>query len=162
MQAPSLHSFLETPILFLTARVRFGLPVLGDDGVPAILRDVWLRSAVRDRWFVGLYRVEPDRVSLLACPGRAARSVTAWTTLWKAGAAVRIKERIGGRGQLWEFGLPPEPVGSVADYGAHRAVLQAGSVAADYGGVSLGAGHTGMLWELLPARLPEPAPVAAR
>jgi hypothetical protein len=162
MQVPSLHSFLGTPITFVTARVRFGLPVLGDDRVPDLLRDAWLRSAVRDRWFVGLYRVEPDRVSLLACSGCAARSVTAWTTVWKAAVAERIRERIGGLGPLWEFGLPPESVVSAADYRARFVALQAGSATTVHRGPLLGAAHTGTLWELLPAPLPEPAAVAAR
>ena len=160
MQTCPFHSFLETPILFLTAQVRFGLPVLGDHAVHAILRDVWLKSARRDRWFVGPYCVQPDRVSLLACPGRAARSVTAWTTVWKAAAAVRIESVTGGCGQLWEFGVPPEPVVSAADYRARCAALLAEPTAAAYhAGVFVSHRQEGVLWQLLPVGLPEPVAV---
>ncbi|MEJ1974525.1 MAG: hypothetical protein WDM96_19405 [Lacunisphaera sp.] len=70
MQASPFHSFQETPIVFLTVQVRFGLPILGDHAAHEILRGAWLRSAAGYRWFVGPYRVLPNRVNLLACRAR--------------------------------------------------------------------------------------------
>ena len=162
MPACPLSSFLETPIFFLTVQVRFGLPVLGDEKAPAILRDAWLRSAVRDHWFVGQYRVLPDRVSLLACPGRAAQPVNAWVAVWKAVAAVRIKQVTGGHGPLWEFGAPPEPVVSVVDYEARCAALRAEPVGLDQAGAFVTGGTGGMLWQLRSAGLPASVPAMAR
>jgi hypothetical protein len=155
------RSFVETPILFLTVQVRFGLPVLGDERVHAILRAAWLRSAVRDRWFVGHYRVRPDRVSLLVCPDLTARPVTAWTAAWKAISAVRIKQALGGQGRFWELGPPPEPVASAADYEARCAALLPEPTGLDCHRGCPSAGHSGMLWQLLPAGVPDSVPVTA-
>ena len=162
MPASFFHSFLETPIFFLTVKVRFGLPVLGDEAAHAILRTAWLRSAVRDRWFVGHSRVLPDGVSLLACPGHETRSVTAWAAGWQAAAAVRIKQVTGGHGQLWESGAPPAPVVSAAEYAARYAALLVDPVGSDHRGVFVAAGHGGRLWQLLPVDVPDSAAVVAR
>ena len=150
MSASPFLSFLGTPILFFTVQVRCGLPILGDREALVILRETWLQAAARDQWLVGLYRVRPDQVSLLACSGRTASPATDWTELWKATAAVRIKTVIGGRGPLWESGAIREHVESESDYKTRCATL-----VADPGGpVATGAGHTagyrGMQWQLRP------------
>jgi len=151
-------SCLGTPILFLTVHVRSGLPVLVEGETTAILRDTWLRSAARDRWLVGPYRVLPDQVRLLACSGEASRSLSEWTGEWKASAAVRIKAVIGGRGPLWEIGVTPELVVSAADYETRCAALLAEHAGSDHDCAFFPARQGGMLWQLLPAAVPDPAP----
>jgi len=150
MSASPFHSFLGTPILFLTVQVRCGLPILGDRKALEILRETWLRSAKRDQWLVGLYQIMPDQVNLLACSGPTARPVADWIVVWKATAAVRIKAVMGGRGSLWESGAKQELVRSAAEYAARCSSLQAGPGHPLEAGVGPASGHWGMQWQILP------------
>jgi hypothetical protein len=157
MQASPFQSFQETPIVFVTVQVRFGLPILGDEAAPEILRRAWLQSAAGYRWFVGPYRVLPDRVNLLACPGPAAAPLRAWCAAWKAAAAALINKETGGEGQLWEADARSEPVASAEDYQARCAAMQADPAAPLRDGVFTTEWHGGTIWQLQPGEPPLPA-----
>jgi hypothetical protein len=135
---------------------------LGERQALPILRETWLRSAQRGQWLVGLYCIRPDRVSLLACSSRAAWPVAAWTGVWKATAAVRIKAVIGGCGPLWESGGTLEEVVSAADYEVRCAALLAESAGPEEAGAFCPTGQCGMQWQILPAGLPARRAVIAK
>ena len=146
MITPCFRSFQETPIVLLTECVNPGLPGLAHDSVQATLRDVWLSATVRDRWFVGPYWILPDRVSLLACPGRRASAAALWAVRWKTEATHRINLTTGG-GPLWGDGTPPVPVESEADYEAKIGAMRA--EAARLLDPFCASRFTGILWQIL-------------
>jgi|SRR5688572_5509705 len=161
MPISPFRSFHDTPILHFTLRVVNGLPLLGDEAVPEILRKAWLHSAVREGWFVGSYCIQPDCVSLFASPASAAVPRRAWVATWQEITARRINEATHGVGRVWAGCPPPFSVASVDDYLRLHALMAAGSTETSAADASAASGCAGMIWQLLPSGEPPRAEVAS-
>lgn len=147
------RSFQDTPILYFTLRVMHGLPLLVDEAVTGILRKAWLHSALRERWFVGAYCIQPDRVTLFASPALPAVAASAWLVAWQEVTARQINEATRGGGALWAGSAPPFSVASEDDYLRMRAVMAAEASGNSPAGPWSG-GREGMIWQLLPSGEP--------
>lgn len=154
MSISQFRSFQDTPILHFTLRVVNGLPLLLDEAVPEILRKAWLYSALRDRWFVGVYSIQPDRVSLFASPAGAAIAHRGWLTAWQEITAREINEATHGGGRIWAGCPPPASVASEDDYVRLRALMAVGASATAATGVCTFARCEGVIWQLLPSGEP--------
>ena len=91
---PAHHSAVERcnrpVIIFLTVCSSQRRPILADESVHMVLRNVW--SASR-QWNVGRYVVMPDHIHLFCSPAVFdAESVVSWTTYWKRSASRMLKE----------------------------------------------------------------------
>jgi putative transposase len=93
---------LPPPAVALTFRADAGLPLLANDEVHAVLRDVWLQSAWTHGWYVGQYVILPDEVRLLVQPAHAAHPLGTWNSAWKATSTFRINRSLCWDGAVWD------------------------------------------------------------
>lgn len=159
MPISRFRSFQDTPILHFTLRVVNRMPLLLDEAVPEILRNAWLHSALQERWFVGLYCIQPDHVSLFASPATAAAPRRAWLSAWQEITARKINEATRGVGPLWAGYPTPLAVDSADDYLRLRALMAGGISKTSASDAAASSGCAGMIWQLLPCG--EPAPPRA-
>ena len=102
MHLPHLSSFEKTPLLFLTVCSSRREEVLANPVAHEILRNIWLRSAEKEGWFVGQYVVMPDHVHLMASPARDACPLPKWMRLWKRASSRMLNQAIGRQKSLWQ------------------------------------------------------------
>jgi len=78
------HRVVEHPdrptIVFVTVCTNLRQPVLSNERVHALLRDVWSSAGA---WVVGRYVIMPDHVHLFAGVGSRELPLTNWVSFWK-------------------------------------------------------------------------------
>jgi len=68
-------------IVFVTVCTADRAPWLADEGVHALLRDVWSEARA---WLVGRYVLMPEHLHLFAAPGDLPVSLDNWVRYWKS------------------------------------------------------------------------------
>lgn len=99
---PHLTSFARQPIVFLTVCAAGRRPVLANETMHGILREIWMDSLVRNGWAAGAYVIMPDHVHLFVREAPDARPLSAWTRLRKSLSATRFNRASGSHDAIWQ------------------------------------------------------------
>jgi putative transposase len=97
-----LPSFRNNPIVFFTACTFQRRRILASANCEQILRELWVRSAEQDGWWVGNYVLMPDHVHFFARPAVDARSKAKWVGMWKSVSARRIAATLSIKPPIWQ------------------------------------------------------------
>jgi REP element-mobilizing transposase RayT len=95
-------SFRANPIGFFTTCTYKRRKILTSPECQNILREIWLRSADHDGWWVGNYILMPDHVHLFARPEIGARRTADWVQMWKSVSSRRIAAALAIKQPIWQ------------------------------------------------------------
>lgn len=146
------------PVILLTTAADAGLPLLANDEVHAVLRDLWLQSAWTHGWFVGEYLLMPERVHLFARRGRSACPLEDWMPTWKASAAFRLQGLLQWDGAIWRTDYADRCLESPDAHAHACADLADSPVQAGLARTAADWRFSGLIWNLqfLPPNLKSP------
>lgn len=97
-----LEPVTDAPLVFFTVCTLNRRPILANEVIHGILRDVWQKSGKLNGWHVGRYVVMPDHVHLFARPEWRAMGMGRWLQVWKSVTSKQIATAMAWIGPVWQ------------------------------------------------------------